>query len=113
MPETTSPAQPSFRQTPCAGSVGYLAPDCYVGRIILNLVICIQELDRLAHSPGMTSIRECPACPALFLLRPFVERIDDFNQLLDDLPAADCPDAASFNLSNIRPSLPTGQGNPG
>jgi|GEM_PF-6732836 len=112
MPETTSPARPSFRQTPCAGSAGYLAPNCYVGRIIQHLVFSIQELDYLSHSPGMTSIRECPACPALFLLKPFVERIDDFNQFLDDLPAADCPEAASFNLSNIRPSPVTGQNIP-
>jgi hypothetical protein len=109
MPETTSPARPLFHYTPCAGSAGYLAPDCYVGRVIQNLVIAIEELDRQAHSPGMTSIQECPACPALSLLR----FADGLNQFLDDLPAADCPEAASFNLSNIRPSLPTGQGNPG
>ena len=105
MSETTFPDQPSFHYSPCAGPAGYPGPSCYLGRVIQDLVINIEELGFMAHHSVETSARACPACPALALLKPAAELIAGINQFLDDLPAADCPDAASFNLSNIRPPL--------
>jgi len=106
VPETTSPPQPWLHYIHCANSPGYLAPNCYVGRLIQNLVMSIEELHAMAEWPEEPSLQQCPTCPALSLLGPAAELIASLNRLLDDFPAADCPDTSSFNLSNIHSSLP-------
>ncbi len=108
MSETTSPPQPLFHYTP-----SYRSPNCYVSCAIEELLFSVQQLEYLGRSSEFNSLQECPACPALSLLRLAADLIDGLDQFLDDLPATECPQAASFNLSNIRPSLPTQPGGPG